>query len=110
MSSDDLAALQLQLASGTLVTVLINTAMTGFTQEVVVCGPEGHLVAQGGDLRGRRGRDGREEVLHIDVEDLNVNVPESFPTFLPRSPTPAVRKHSSSYLNSRDLTFKEYFG
>ena len=82
MSSDDLAVLQLQLAGGSLVTVLINADMSGFTQEVVVCGTEGHLVAQGGDLRGKKHRETREEVLYIDVEDLNTT--ESFPSFLPR--------------------------
>jgi len=82
VSSDDLAVLQLQLAGGSLVTVLINADMSGFTQEVVVCGTEGHLVAQGGDLRGKKHRETREEVLYIDVEDLNTT--ESFPSFLPR--------------------------
>ena len=48
----------------------------------MVCGTEGHLVAQGGDLRGRRRQETREEVLFLDVEDLNT--PDSLPSFLPR--------------------------
>ena len=53
-----------------------------FLAQVVVCGTEGHLVAQGGDLRGRRRQETREEVLYLDVEDLNT--PDSLPSFLPR--------------------------
>ena len=39
----------------------------------MVCGTRGHLIAQGGDLRGRTAKDQqRDEVLYIDVEELNV--------------------------------------
>lgn len=80
--SDDLSILQLQLVGGTLATVVINTNISGFQQEVVVCGTDGHLVAHGGDLRGRRGKEDRDEVLYIDVEDLNTS--HSFSSLLPR--------------------------
>ena len=51
-------------------------------QEVVVCGTGGHLVAQGGDLRGRKVGEQRDEVLYIDVEDFNSD--QSFSPLLPR--------------------------
>lgn len=82
VSSDDLAVLQLQLAGGTLVTVFINSDMAGFSQDIVVCGTDGYLVAQGGDLKGRKIRELRDEVLYLDVEDFNSS--ESFSSALPR--------------------------
>jgi len=82
VSCDDLAVLQLQLQDGTLANIVINANMAGFSQEVVVCGTGGHLVAQGGDLRGRKVGEQRDEVLYIDVEDFNSD--QSFSPLLPR--------------------------
>jgi len=71
VTCDDLCVAQLQLSCGVLATLNINTNLHGYTQEVVVCGSRGHLIAQGGDLRGRTIKEEREEVLYIDVEELN---------------------------------------
>ena len=56
--------------------------MAGFSQDIVVCGTDGYLVAQGGDLKGRKTRELRDEVLYLDVEDFNSS--ESFSSALPR--------------------------
>jgi hypothetical protein len=42
-----------------------------FSQELVMTGSHGSLWVKGGDLHGRR-NGGKEEVLYLDVEDLEV--------------------------------------
>lgn len=76
ITADDLAVLQLQMTDGVFATVSINSQLSGFSQEVVVCGSSGHLVASGGDLKGRKKGAKKDEVLHIDVEDLNTDTKE----------------------------------
>jgi len=71
VSCDDLCVVQLHMNDGVIATLNINTNLSGYSQEVVVCGDQGHLIAHGGDLRGRTFKDEREEVLFIDVEELN---------------------------------------
>jgi len=71
VSCDDLCVVQLHMNDGVIATLNINTNLAGYSQEVVVCGDQGHLIAHGGDLRGRTLKDQREEVLFIDVEELN---------------------------------------
>jgi len=71
ITADDLAVLQLQMAGGAFATVTINSQLSGFSQEVIVCGTNGHLSACGGDLKGRKNGTTKDEVLHIEVEDLN---------------------------------------
>jgi len=44
-----------------------------FSQEMLVTGENGSLWVKGGDLHGRR-NGGKEEVLYLDVEDLEVNL------------------------------------
>ena len=53
---------------GAMATILINSCLEGFTQELAVCGTEGRLVARDGDLRGTK-RGGREELLLMELED-----------------------------------------
>lgn len=68
VTADDFAVLQLQMSGGALATILINSCLDGFTQEVSVCGTEGRLVARDGDLRGAK-RGGREELLLLELEE-----------------------------------------
>ncbi|KAF5272794.1 hypothetical protein FQA39_LY07821 [Lamprigera yunnana] len=61
---------------GTLVTATLNSHIvcSSFQQEVTVCGNNSYLVVRGGDLFGRRHKS-NEEVLYLDVEDLQMAVP-----------------------------------
>ena len=52
-----------------------------------MCGTEGHLVAQAGDLRARKVGQHQDQVLHIDVEDLNAS--QNFSPLLPRLTIPS---------------------
>ena len=53
-----------------MATILINSCLEGFQQEVSVCGTEGRLVArEGGELRGTRRGGAREELLLLELED-----------------------------------------
>jgi hypothetical protein len=56
------------MAGGAVASILINSCLEGFQQEVAVCGTGGRLVARDGDLRGSR-RGGREELLLLELED-----------------------------------------
>lgn len=100
VSCDDLCIGQLQLSGGVLATLNINTNLHGYTQEVVVCGSRGHLIAQGGDLRGRTAKDEREEVLYIDVEELNAEQSSSSSPCLTRMHVKGLMR-LASYLRDR---------
>ncbi|XP_012273485.1 glucose-fructose oxidoreductase domain-containing protein 2 isoform X2 [Orussus abietinus] len=76
----------MELSEGTLVTATLSNHLQGqLTQEVLVCGGGGYLIARGGDLYGRRGeRDALEpeEVLYLDKEspeDRDTSAGENVP-------------------------------
>lgn len=83
ITAPDFCSFQMEMNGGTLVTATLNNHIAGsnFTQEVLVCGKNGHLVVRGGDLFGRRHRSteakNTEEVLYLDVEDLQCPTPVS---------------------------------
>lgn len=66
ITSPDFCAFQVELGeNGGLVTATLNTHMTGaFSQEIVLCGTDGHLIARGSDLTLVRGD--HQEVLFSD--------------------------------------------
>jgi len=71
ISSPDFCCFQMEMNKGTMVTATLNSHLPGsFTQEILVCGKEGHLVARGGDLYGLKAGASKEEVLYLDVQDL----------------------------------------
>lgn len=86
ISSPDFCSFQMEMSEGALVTVTLNNHLQGsFSQEVLVCGQHGNLVARGGDLYGQRSGASKEEVIYLDVEDLqrggniNANAAKSIP-------------------------------
>lgn len=86
ISSPDFCSFQMEMSSGTLVTVTLNNHMQGlFSQEVLVCSQNGHLVVRGGDLYGQKAGSSKEEVIFVDVEDLqrggniSINAAKSIP-------------------------------
>uniref|UniRef100_A0A1Y1L6E3 Gfo/Idh/MocA-like oxidoreductase N-terminal domain-containing protein n=1 Tax=Photinus pyralis TaxID=7054 RepID=A0A1Y1L6E3_PHOPY len=76
ISAPDFCTFQMELEGGTVVTANLNshTASCSFQQEITVCGDQTYLVVRGGDLFGRRNKTS-EEVLYLDVEDLQLAVP-----------------------------------
>ncbi|XP_037958628.1 glucose-fructose oxidoreductase domain-containing protein 2 [Teleopsis dalmanni] len=89
ISAPDYCNFQMELPNGILVTVSIFTHTVpakGFTQEVIICGSEGHLAVRGGDLFLFKTKSGlppqlKEEALYVDVQDLHISTSESL---LPR--------------------------
>ncbi|XP_012273484.1 glucose-fructose oxidoreductase domain-containing protein 2 isoform X1 [Orussus abietinus] len=86
ITSPDFCTFQMELSEGTLVTATLSNHLQGqLTQEVLVCGGGGYLIARGGDLYGRRGeRDALEpeEVLYLDKEspeDRDTSAGENVP-------------------------------
>ena len=49
--------------------------MSGFQQEVVLCGRDGHLAVRNGDLYGKKGSRGKEELLYADPSISPTSVP-----------------------------------
>ncbi|KAK0182515.1 hypothetical protein PV327_000651 [Microctonus hyperodae] len=86
VTSPDFCCFQMELTGDTLVTATLSNHLQGqLTQEVLVCGVNGHLVVRGGDLHGCR--NGQEEVLYRDME----NFPELYPGVLDSIPRPYVK-------------------
>lgn len=90
VTAPDFCNFQMELEGGQLVTVALhsNSASRTFSQEVLVCGRDGHLVVRGGDLFGQRrvaasggGQPDKEEALYVDVQDLHCSTSG---TLLPR--------------------------
>lgn len=83
ITAPDFCTFQMEMTGGVLVTATLNNHLAGcnFTQEVLVCGKNGHLVVRGGDLFGRKHRSteakNTEEVLYLDIEDLQCPTPVS---------------------------------
>lgn len=87
VTAPDFCTFQMELDSGIIVTVNIHShaTITTFSQEVIVCGKDGHLIVKGGDLLGHRIRspsiEVKEEMLYLDVQDLQFSNSE---TSIPR--------------------------
>lgn len=90
VTAPDFCNFQMELQDGQLVTVALhsNSASRTFSQEVLVCGRDGHLVVRGGDLFGQRRVANaslqvadKEEALYVDVQDLHCSTSG---TLLPR--------------------------
>jgi len=91
ISAPDFCTFQMELEGGALVTSTLHCHVpnNSFTQEVLICGRDGHLIVRGGDLFAYRlkptttvgGRpekqDSKEEVLYVDVQDLHCSTPDS---------------------------------
>lgn len=69
ITAPDFCSFQMELNSGTMVTATLSSHLQGqLSQEVLICGPSGHLVVSSSDLHGFR--DQKEEALHLDVENI----------------------------------------
>ena len=94
ITAPDFCNFQLELDGGTLVTASLHSNITSksFSQEVLVCGQNGHLVVRGGDLFGQNNKNSsneKEESLYVDVQDLHCTPLDSL---LPRPYIKGLRK------------------
>lgn len=81
ITSPDFCCFQMELSGGTLVTATLSNHLQGqLSQEVLICGQDGHLVVRSGDLHGCKGQ--QEEVLHLDADTVQDSIP--VPDFLPK--------------------------
>lgn len=77
ISSPDFCTFQMELEGGGLVTANLNNHLNGsFSQEILVCGTKGHLLAKGCDLFGFCGKD---EILYSNTEVINLPSVSSLP-------------------------------
>ncbi|XP_023166226.2 glucose-fructose oxidoreductase domain-containing protein 1 [Drosophila hydei] len=84
ITAPDFCNFQMELSSGTLVTVALHSHTVptkSFSQEVLVYGSKGHLVVRGGDLFILKESQQKEEAVYVDVQDLHVSTNNSL---LPR--------------------------
>lgn len=69
VSAPDFCTFQIELEGGGIVTANLNNHLNGsFSQEILVCGTKGHLVAKDSNLFGYRAKD---EILYVDSEDFS---------------------------------------
>ncbi|XP_014213820.1 glucose-fructose oxidoreductase domain-containing protein 1 [Copidosoma floridanum] len=81
ITAPDFCSFQMELSGGTMVTATLSNHLPGqLCQEVLICGPGGHLVVKGGDLYGCKGH--QEEVLYLD--EVNAQDTSSVADFIPR--------------------------
>lgn len=101
ITAPDFCTFQLELDGGILVTATLHSHMASntFNQEVIVCGPNGHLTVRGGDLIGHKikGDEMKEEVLYLDVEDLQLPASE---TSLPKPYVKGLHKMVANLASS----------
>ncbi|ALC40032.1 CG17712 [Drosophila busckii] len=74
ITAPDFCNFQMELSSGTLVTVALHSHTVpakSFSQEVLVYGSKGHLVVRGGDLFLLKEGQPKEEAVYVDVQDLH---------------------------------------
>ncbi|EDV57376.1 glucose-fructose oxidoreductase domain-containing protein 1 [Drosophila erecta] len=74
ITAPDFCNFQMELASGTLVTVALHSHTVpakAFSQEVLIYGSKGHLVVRGGDLFVLKEGQPKEEAVYVDVQDLH---------------------------------------
>ena len=89
VTAPDFCTFQLELNGGTLVTATLSNHLQGqLSQEILLCGPRGHLIVRGGELYGFRGD--QQEVLYVD--DENLQEPRFSADFLPRPYIKGLRK------------------
>ncbi|KAM8715687.1 hypothetical protein ACLKA7_002694 [Drosophila subpalustris] len=84
ITAPDFCNFQMELSSGTLVTVALHSHTVpakSFSQEVLVYGSKGHLVVRGGDLFVLKEGQPKEEAVYVDVQDLHFSTNNSL---LPR--------------------------
>ncbi|XP_017780164.1 PREDICTED: glucose-fructose oxidoreductase domain-containing protein 2 [Nicrophorus vespilloides] len=72
ISAPDFCTFQMELNKGILVVATINSHTSGdnFSLEVNICGEEGQLIVQGGNLLGRKDNS-KEEVLYLDTDETD---------------------------------------
>lgn len=91
VTSPDFCCFQMELTGGALVTATLSNHLEGqLTQEVLVCGPKGHLVVRGGDLHGCRSA--KEEVLYVDTENLEDSKIPAVADAIPRPYVKGLKK------------------
>lgn len=85
ITAPDFCTFQMELSGGTMVTATLSSHFQGqLSQEVLICGLNGHLAVRSENLYGCKGH--LEEALHVDAE----NVQES-PVVMDFIPRPYVK-------------------
>ena len=69
--------LQLYLSGGCSVTVCINSVMSGFSQDIIVCGSAGYLALANDTLRGKKNGASKEQLLHAEAMAESADVAQS---------------------------------
>lgn len=71
VTAPDFCNFQMELDGGNIivtVSILTNFSSTTFSQEVMVCGRDGHLIVRNSDLYAHRKNTDKEEAIYIDKE------------------------------------------
>jgi len=77
ITAEDCAVLQLNLTSGCLVNISINSVMSGFSQEVVICGSAGYLAFSNDVVRARKNGASSDQVFQLNISQSEEEVTAS---------------------------------
>lgn len=84
VTAPDFCNFQMELDGGEVivtVSILTHVSSTKFSQEVLVCGRDGHLIVRNTDLFGQRNCSDKEETLFLDKD--NVQIPANVNNVMP---------------------------
>ena len=77
ITAEDCAVLQLILTSGCVVNISINSVMSGFSQDIVICGSAGYLAFNNDVLKGRKNGSRNDQIIQLNVSQGEEEVEES---------------------------------
>ena len=77
ITAEDYAIIQLYLSGGCCVTISINSVMSGFSQDIVVCGDAGYLAFTSDTLKGRKNGASKDQLIHLDSSQSDSDLSNS---------------------------------
>lgn len=77
ITAEDYAIIQLYLSGGCCVTISINSVMSGFSQDIVVCGDAGYLAFTSDTLKGRKNGASKDHLIHLDSSQSDSDLSNS---------------------------------
>ena len=77
ITAEDCAILQMSLTGGCVVNISINSVMSGFSQDIVICGSAGYLAFNNDVLKGRKNGSRNDQIIQLNVSQGEEEVEES---------------------------------
>ena len=66
ITAEDFAIIQLYLTGGCFVSICINSILSGYSQDITICGSAGYLSLNNDTLKGKKNGADKDQVFHLD--------------------------------------------